>query len=97
MSRIDADTRVHKPEHVAHNRMGEESVLLNLRTGEYHGLNPTATTMFERLLEHGRPGPAAAAVAEDFEASPDEVLSDVLELCAGLVDRGLIETVDPPA
>jgi hypothetical protein len=97
MTAIDAHTSIRVPDHVAHRPLGEESVLLNLRTGHYHGLNPIATAMFGMLLEHGRPGPAAEAVADEFGAPPDEVLGDIIELCAGLLERGLIETVEQPA
>lgn len=91
MNPLDADTLVRKPDHVAHRPMGEESVLLNLSTGEYHGLNSSASAMFEKLLEHGRPGPAADAVAGEFGVPADEILADMLELCTGLLERGLIE------
>ena len=97
MSDIDPQTPLRVPDHVTHRPMGDESVLLNLRSGQYHGLNPTARSMFERLLEHGRPGPAAEAVAADFGAPADEVLADLMELCAGLLERGLVERAEPGA
>lgn len=93
MSAIDARTALRVPDHVTHRRAGEERVLLNLRSGQYHSLNPSATTMFDMLLEYGRPGPAADAVARQFGAPVQEVLADTIELCAGLLERGLVEKV----
>ena len=41
--------RVRLPQHVVHRSFVAETVVLNLRTGKYHGLNPTAGKMLEAL------------------------------------------------
>ncbi len=87
------DSRIAVPQHVMHRAFPTETVLLNLNTGQYHGLNPTAGRMFEVLEETGNPRQAAAHLAGDFELEVEVVEADLNELCAGLVDRGLLEVV----
>lgn len=87
------DARIVVPQHVMHRAFPTETVLLNLNTGQYHGLNPTAGRMFEVLEKTGNPGQAAAELASDFELPVDVIETDLNELCSGLVDRGLLEVV----
>ena len=68
-----------------------ETVVLNLETGTYHGLNPTAGRMLEVLRDTGDRAEAARVVAEEFGAAFDEVRADVDDLCTKLLDRGLLE------
>jgi Coenzyme PQQ synthesis protein D (PqqD) len=79
------------PEHVVHRAFVSETVVLNLRTGGYHGLNPVAGRMLEVLEETGNPRDAISRVLEEWEAEPDQVASDAAKLCADLLERGLIE------
>ena len=48
------------PEHVVYRDFAEQTVALNLQTGRYHGLNPTAAAMVDALRE----APNVAAAAE---------------------------------
>jgi hypothetical protein len=88
------DARIAVPQHVMHRAFPTETVLLNLNTGQYHGLNPTAGRMFEVLEETRSPRQAAAQLAAEFELQIGSVEADLNELCAGLVDRGLLEVVE---
>jgi hypothetical protein len=86
-----AEARIAIPAHVVHRAFPTQTVLLNLNTGQYHGLNPTAGRMLEVLGETGNPREAAARLAADFEVPVDVVAKDLRDLCAGLVERGLLE------
>lgn len=83
--------RVRLPEHVVHRGFAAETVMLNLQTGKYHGLNPTAGTMLEALESEDSVGLAAAAIAREYDQPIDQVEHDLCELCVDLVERGLIE------
>jgi hypothetical protein len=50
------------PEHVVHRDFQEETVVLNLETGQYYGLNPTARRIFAALIESGSIALAATAL-----------------------------------
>jgi hypothetical protein len=79
------------PEHVVYRDFADETVILNLESGKYHGLNRTAARMLEVL----RSSASVAEAIDDLAAElgqPNEVIArDVLTLCRALDDRGLIE------
>ena len=75
-----------------HRAFPTETVLLNLNTGQYHGLNPTAGHIFEVLSEDGDLDRAAARLAADFEQPLATITKDLHDFCNGLISRGLLET-----
>jgi PqqD family protein of HPr-rel-A system len=79
------------PEHVVHRGFGAETVVLNLATGKYHGLNPTAGRMLEVLTEAPDLEAAAVIVAAEFGVPLDRVRDEMREFCDQLADRGLVE------
>jgi coenzyme PQQ synthesis protein D (PqqD) len=80
------------PDHVVYRDFAEQTVALNLRTGRYHGLNPTAATMLVALRDAPSIAAAAEQLAPIWDIAPDALLADLLELCRGLESRGLLET-----
>jgi Coenzyme PQQ synthesis protein D (PqqD) len=83
--------RVTIPQHVVFRPFVSETVLLNLQTGVYHGINPVGGRMLEVLARAESVREAAAALAEEFGVPPARVEQDVVEFCRGLVERHLIE------
>jgi Coenzyme PQQ synthesis protein D (PqqD) len=79
------------PEHIVFRRFPAETVLLNLQTGQYHGLNPTGGRMLEVLAEVGSIADASVRLSEEYAQPLDEVTHDLRTFCADLADRGLIE------
>jgi hypothetical protein len=83
--------RVTVPEHVVVRRFADDTVALNLATGQYHGLNDVAGVMLQEL----RAGQAGEAVARDIaerSGTPvDVVRADLLALLDELASRDLIE------
>lgn len=84
--------RVHVPDHVVCRGFAEETVALNLRTGRYHGLNPTAAAMLDALRDAPSIAAAADLLACRWDVAPEILAADLLELCDGLERRGLVET-----
>lgn len=87
---IDPEARISVPEYVAHRPFEGETVVLNLESGQYHGLNSTAARMFTLLAEHGSIRSAAEAAAEYYGMEVEDVIGDVQDLCDQLAQRGLI-------
>lgn len=86
--------RVRLPQHVVHRSFVAETVVLNLQTGKYHGLNPTAGRMLEALNTAPTAGVVVPELALEYGVDPTKIESDLLALCQGLLERGLIEIVD---
>jgi hypothetical protein len=83
--------KVRVPEHVVRRDFEGETVALNLRTGTYHGLNPTAARMLEVLGEGGSVAEEVPALCHEFDQPRDVIERDVVELCRALAERDLIE------
>jgi PqqD family protein of HPr-rel-A system len=86
--------RLRAPEHVVYRSFAAETVVLNLRTGRYHGLNPTAGRMLDGLRDAPSAGALVPALAREYGVEPATVQADLLTLCNELLERGLIEIVD---
>ena len=86
-----AGARLVLPEHVVFRSFDAETVVLNLESGQYHGLNATAGRMLELLGENGTIDATAAAVAAEFDQPVDRITSDLTGLCSELLERGLLE------
>jgi hypothetical protein len=84
-------SRIQVPQHVVYRSFPTETVVLNLETGKYHGLNATAGSMLEALERAACLSEAAAAVAEEYGQPQASVERDMCELCNVLLERGLIE------
>lgn len=82
--------RVQLSDDVVYRSFGTETVLLNLRTGQYHGLRGSGGRMLELLAETGDLDDAAGRLAEEFDRPLDEVTRDLSELCEGLRERELL-------
>jgi hypothetical protein len=85
------DLAVHIPEHVIFRSFARETVALNLQTGKFHGLNPTAGRMVEVVSRAPRPRDAVASLAQEYGVSDDRITGDLEDLLRLLLHRGLLE------
>jgi hypothetical protein len=83
-------SRVRVPEHVVYRDFPDETVILNLQSGMYHGLNATAAKMLETLSSAASVDAAIEELAALFEQPREVIEPDVLALCNTLAERGLI-------
>jgi hypothetical protein len=79
------------PDHVVYRAFVRETVVLNLRTGMYHGLNPTAGRMFELLDKTASVKETALRFAEEYGQPLSEIEGDLCQLCRELAERGLLQ------
>lgn len=94
---LQLPSRVRVPQHVVYRSMPSETIVLNLQTGKYHGLNPTAGRMLEALEQSLSVRDAVEAVAEEHSQPRAVVEQDMCELCDALLARGLIELDGEPS
>ena len=86
------DATVHVPKHVVYRSFEAETVLLNLQTGQYHGLNRSGGRMLELLEETGgNVRTAIERLAGEYDEEPAAIEDGLASFCAALAERGLIE------
>ncbi|HEY3237888.1 MAG TPA: PqqD family protein [Polyangiaceae bacterium] len=67
-----------------------QAVILNLRTGQYFGLNATGTVIWQLIEEHGDPERIRAELLGRFDTESDVVDADLRRLIAVLQTKGLV-------
>ena len=80
------------PDDVVFEVLGEEAVLLNLRTGVYFRLNETGTRIWQVIEERGEAAAAADVVAREFEVDAEVARRDVDALVQELEKQQLLES-----
>jgi hypothetical protein len=83
-------SRVEIPDNVVFRNFVAETVILNLNTGKYHGINPTGGFMLELLKTVGSVEQAAAKLADEYGLAPEDANRDLCDFCLELERRGLI-------
>lgn len=78
------------PEHVLSRKLEDETVLLNMDSGEYFGLNDTGTRVWELLTEGRGREEIARRLAEEFEVAAEAASDHVASLCEELLAAGLL-------
>ena len=79
------------PAHVVYRAFAGETVILNLETGRYHGLNVTGGRMQQLLDGAESIAEAATAFARDYGKALSDVEDDIRSFCTRLCERGLID------
>ena len=70
--------------------LDQESVLLNLETERYFGLDAVGTRMWQVVTEASTVEAALARLVEEYDAPLDTLRTDLTNLLQHLVDNGLI-------
>ncbi len=73
--------------------IGEESVLLDLKSESYFGLNAVGTRVWRLLEQDGAMANVRAAVLAEYDVPTARLDQDLSDLLASLAEAGLI-TVD---
>jgi phosphatidylserine/phosphatidylglycerophosphate/cardiolipin synthase-like enzyme len=85
------------PHQVVFRTLASETVLLNIETGYYFGLDEIGGRFFEVLREAASVGAAVELLAREFDAPAEQIQSDMLGYCGQLLGHGLIELREPEA
>jgi hypothetical protein len=72
-----------------------ETVLLNLDSGVYFGLDAVGTRVWTLLLEHGTTGPVCAQMEREYVVERQELERDVQRLVRELRQKGLLVAAGP--
>ena len=85
--------RVVVPAQVLVRHLDGESVLLNLETEKYFGLDATGTRMWELVTHSPSVEAAYAKLSEEFEVEPEELRQHLAELLGQLIENGLLRVL----
>ena len=78
------------PEHVFVRKAGDETVLLNLRTEHYYGLEGVGARFWELVEAQTTFGDAVEVLQSEYHVAADTVRSDLLALSSDLRKNGLL-------
>lgn len=81
---VDADK-------VSYRIVGEESVILNLESGDYYGLNAAGTAIWEMIMAGKTLGEIVAKLKLSYNTEESTLRSDVKKLLSDLTKEGLIK------
>jgi cell division septum initiation protein DivIVA len=79
------------PEDVLVQELQGESVLLNVRSGRYFGLDEVGTRLWAVLTTTESVGAACEALAAEYDVEPARLRADIEALVARLAEHGLVE------
>lgn len=83
-------SRVTPREGVLFQQLQDEAVLLNLDSGQYFGLDPVGTRIWNLLAEGNSLPRVVSAIVEEYEVDSARCEADVLKLLKDLEAQGLL-------
>ena len=78
------------PPQVMARTVGDETVILDLASGTYFGLDPVGARIWALMGERKTLGEICATMLEEYEVEREQLEADVLRLAAELLERGLV-------
>lgn len=91
---IDLNCKVSAVSNVLAQDLAGESVLLNLQTEQYFGLDDVGTRMWQVLIDQASIQSAIEILLNEYEVEPEQLEQDVKALVASLLEDNLIEISD---
>jgi hypothetical protein len=76
-------------------RVDRETVILNLKTGMYHGLDPVGTRFFEVLKGTPNLAEAHRQLLCEFDVPADRLEADLLALSEEMLAKGILAVAKP--
>ena len=82
--------RVSVPAEVMDRSVGDETVILDLESGTYYGLDPVGARMWKLLAEGKTLGEVCDTLLEEYDVERERLEEDILNLAGELAEKGLI-------
>ena len=93
MLTVSFTERASAPAHVLVRFLDQESVLLNLETEQYFGLDETGTRMWQLVTDSPNIDAAYQGLLAEFDVEPELLRSNLTELLGQLVENGLLQVL----
>ena len=89
--------RAAAPSHVLVRLLDQESVLLNLETEQYFGLDETGTRMWQLVTTSPNIDAAYQELLAEYDVQPEMLRENLTELLGRLVEHGLLQVLPADA
>lgn len=90
---LGLSARVRVPEYVLVRHLDGETVLLNLESEKYFGLDRTGTRMWQLATDAASLEAAYGQLSEEFEVEPETLRTHFVELIEQLSENGLLRVI----
>ena len=87
---MQLDTKLSVPPQVMSRMVGDETVLLDLASGVYFGLDGVGKRVWESVAEGNSLDQAVAVLVSEYDVDKAQAQADVLKFASNLVERGLL-------
>ena len=88
---MDLDTRLKIPPQVMSRLVGDETVILDIESGMYFGLDSVGKRIWEAVEAGKSLAETAALIASEYEVAEDRAEEDLIVFATELVERGLLK------
>ncbi|WP_158290240.1 PqqD family protein [Ramlibacter sp. WS9] len=78
------------PPEVMARQVGDETVILDLASGNYFGLDPVGARIWQLITEGRTPAAVRDSLLAEYEVSPDDLERDLDRLLNELLSQGLL-------
>ena len=92
---MNLEDKVSIPAQVMAREVGGETVILNLESGIYFGLDAVGARIWQLLCEHKTLNEVCDAIVEMYDVTREDIERDLLSLVEALRAQKLIEIAQP--
>ena len=88
---LTREARLKIPEQVITRLLGDETIILNLESGTYFGLDPVGSRFLELLEAEGTLAAVIGPMLEQFDVTEAQLEVDLVRLAEEMLASGLLE------
>ena len=92
MSKLSLSLQVKPSEDVVWRNLQGESVLLDLKSGVYFGLDAVGTRIWTLLQDHRDLQAVLQELLGEYEVSEETCARDLMDLVSAMEEKGLVQT-----
>lgn len=87
---MDSSLKISIPSQVLARGVGDETVILDLASGAYFGLDAVGARMWQLMNEEKSVAQVCTAIEAEYEVTRDQVERDLAKLLEDLASHGLV-------
>ena len=93
---MSLETKMVIPAQVMSRQVGDETVILDLDSGTYFGLDPVGARIWQLLNDGQSVDGVVSTLLGEYDVTEDQLRQDVNSLVSELVSRGLVQVSPTP-